>query len=179
MNGFEAHFWFCFRLVQVEEAHWESAWWKFELYCSPLTQVTGHKNLKMGKFVANSGLKSVAEDQLKTGFEAEILKFRDYARTRVKFSKTSRICQNWTQEAIIWETEVTGCRAGHWRILARRVLAQRAWMYLPAWTREVLVLQEMLADLHSHLKSQRLIEHFNFCLVNRYLQFLHCINVDG
>ena len=72
-----------------------SAGWKFELYYS------GHKNLKMGRFVTNLGLKSVAKDQLKTGFEAEIWKFRDYARTRVNFSKTSRTCRNWTQEATI------------------------------------------------------------------------------
>lgn len=44
---------------------------------------------------------SVAEDHLNTGFEAEILKFRDYARTRVNFSKTCRICQDWTEEATI------------------------------------------------------------------------------
>lgn len=40
-----------------------------------LAQVTGHKNLKMGRFVTSLGLKSVAEDQPKTGFEAEILMF--------------------------------------------------------------------------------------------------------
>lgn len=51
--------------------------------------------------MTNLGLKSVAEDQLNTGFEAEILKFRDYARTRVNFSKTCRICQDWTEEATI------------------------------------------------------------------------------
>lgn len=63
--------------------------------------MTGLKNLKMGRFVTNLGLKSVAEDQLKTGFKAEILKFRDYARTSVNFSKTSRISQDWTQVATI------------------------------------------------------------------------------
>lgn len=57
MNGFEAWFWFYFQLAQVAEVCQESAWWKFVLYCSPLTQVTGHKNLKMGRFVANLGAK--------------------------------------------------------------------------------------------------------------------------
>lgn len=47
------------------------------MYCSPLTQMMGHKNLKMGRFVTNLGLKSVAEDQLVTGFKVEIVKFRD------------------------------------------------------------------------------------------------------
>lgn len=65
-------FGFCFQLVHLEKACWESAWWEFELYCSSLTQLTGQKKLKVERFVTSLELKSEAEDQLKTGFETEI-----------------------------------------------------------------------------------------------------------
>lgn len=44
------------------------------MYCLSLTQLTGQKNLKAERFVTNLELNSEAEDQLKTGFEAEIFK---------------------------------------------------------------------------------------------------------
>lgn len=88
--------------------------------------MTRHKNLKIERFGTNLGLKGVAEDQLKISFEAEILKIRDYARTRVNFSKASSIYEDWTQEPTIGETEVTGHRLGVSQIFAGRVLVQQA-----------------------------------------------------